>query len=94
MRATRTKFLAGALAGFLFTSSLFNPSLPRNHQMLSTPNYLHTSGSQILDVSNQVVGLSGLNWFGFETSNNVPHGLWTRNWQDVLDLRYAGTTDA
>ncbi|HEY6072145.1 MAG TPA: cellulase family glycosylhydrolase, partial [Anaerolineales bacterium] len=32
-----------------------------------------------------VVGLSGLNWFGFETSNYAPHGLWTRNWQEVLD---------
>ena len=65
MQIRPVKFLAGALAGFLFAGSLFNTSLPRNYKMLFTPNYLHTSGSQILDVSNQVVGLSGLNWFGF-----------------------------
>lgn len=48
-------------------------------------NYLHTSGSQILDASNNIVGLSGLNWFGFETTTFAPHGLWARNWGDMLD---------
>jgi endoglucanase len=48
-------------------------------------NYLHTSGSQILDSANHVVNLSGLNWFGFETSNAAPHGLWSRNWEGMLD---------
>jgi len=48
-------------------------------------NYLHTSSSQILDASNNPVGLSGLNWFGFETANYAPHGLWARNWGDMLD---------
>ena len=52
-------------------------------------NYLHTSGSQILDASGRVVGLSGLNWFGFETDIRAPHGLWQRNWQDVLDQIHA-----
>src|SRR5574342_235432 len=46
---------------------------------------LHTSGSKILDASNQVVGLSGLNWFGFETANNAPYGLEQRAWEEVLD---------
>ena len=48
-------------------------------------SYLHTSGSKILDASNQVLGLSGVNWFGFETSNYAPHGLDVRNWGDMLD---------
>lgn len=48
-------------------------------------NYLYTSGSRILDADNHPVGLSGLNWFGFETSNYAPHGLWSRNWGDMLD---------
>jgi endoglucanase len=52
---------------------------------VSTPNYLHTSGSQILDISNQVVGLSGINWFGLETDKLAPDGLWTRSWKDLLD---------
>lgn len=48
-------------------------------------NYLHTSGNQILDASGNVVGLSGLNWFGFETDLRAPHGLWQRSWQEMLD---------
>jgi endoglucanase len=48
-------------------------------------DYLHTSGNKILDSSNNIVGLSGVNWFGFETSNNAPHGLWSRNYKDMLD---------
>ncbi len=56
-----------------------------SQQPWATPNYLHTSGSQILDASNNVVGLSGVNWFGFESANNTPHGLWARNWRDMLD---------
>ena len=51
----------------------------------TTPNYLHTSGSKILDASDKVVGLSGLNWFGFETPDNAPHGLGVRNWKAVLN---------
>src|SRR4030095_15015872 len=47
--------------------------------------YLHSSGSQILDSSNHVVGLSGVNWFGFETAQRAPHGLSARNWQEMLD---------
>ena len=29
--------------------------------------------------------LTGVNWFGFETSVFAPHGLWARGWQDMLD---------
>jgi endoglucanase len=50
-----------------------------------TSNYLHTSGNQILDASGRVVGLSGVNWFGFETESHVPHGLWQRNLEEMLD---------
>lgn len=55
------------------------------NQANSTPNYLHTSKNQIIDASGKVVGLSGVNWFGFETELHAPHGLWQRSWQDMLD---------
>ncbi|MBO0859919.1 MAG: cellulase family glycosylhydrolase, partial [Chloracidobacterium sp.] len=47
--------------------------------------FWHTSGSQILDANNQAVKIAGVNWFGFETANYVAHGLWTRNYKDMLD---------
>src|SRR5262245_33165996 len=45
--------------------------------------YWHTSGRQILDSSNTPVRIAGINWFGFETSNNVVHGLWTRDYKSM-----------
>lgn len=47
--------------------------------------FWHTSGSQILDSNNQPVRMAGINWFGFETSNLAPHGIWARNYKEMLD---------
>lgn len=45
---------------------------------------LHTQGSQLVDADGHLVHLTGVNWFGFETSTFVPHGLDVRNWRDML----------
>lgn len=47
--------------------------------------YWHTSGRQILDSSGAAVRIAGINWFGFETANYVVHGLWSRDYKDMLD---------
>jgi chitinase len=47
--------------------------------------YLHTSGNQIVDSQGKPVQLSSVNWFGAESTNLVPHGLWTRNYKDMID---------
>lgn len=47
--------------------------------------YWHTSGRQLLDAANQPVRIAGINWFGFETSNYVPHGLWSRDYKSMVD---------
>jgi endoglucanase len=31
------------------------------------------------------VRIAGVNWFGFETSSYVVHGLWARNYQDMMN---------
>jgi aryl-phospho-beta-D-glucosidase BglC (GH1 family) len=51
----------------------------------ATADYFHTSGSQILDVNGNRVTITGVNWFGFETSNYVVHGLWARNYKDMMN---------
>jgi endoglucanase len=45
---------------------------------------LRTSGAKIVDRDGKTVVLQGVNWFGFETSNHVVHGLWTRDLDDVM----------
>lgn len=47
--------------------------------------YWSTDGSSLVDSNGDEVRITGVNWFGFETSVLVPHGLWQRNWQDMLD---------
>ncbi|OMF22019.1 cellulase family glycosylhydrolase [Paenibacillus sp. FSL H8-0259] len=47
--------------------------------------YYHTSGNKIVDSAGNPVVFNGLNWFGFETANYSPHGLWSRSMDDVLD---------
>ncbi len=49
-----------------------------------TAGPLHTSQGQIVDASGNVVHLTGVNWFGFETTTFAPHGLQARNWKDML----------
>lgn len=49
------------------------------------PNFLSTSGSKIVDSKGNEVRLTGVNWFGMETGTFAPHGLWERNWEDMLD---------
>ncbi|HUX87167.1 MAG TPA: glycoside hydrolase family 5 protein [Chloroflexota bacterium] len=52
---------------------------------LAKLNYLHTDGPLIRDQSGREVILTGLNWFGLETDNLAPHGIWARSYQSMLD---------
>lgn len=85
-RWRRKNVLHQGLAGLVLCSLLLFqvPDLTTRPQS-TTASCLRTSGSKILNASNQEIKLSGLNWFGFETSNQAPHGLWTRNWKSVLN---------
>lgn len=46
--------------------------------------YWHTSGSQILDAHGNTVRIAGINWFGFETSDQVVHGLGNQDYRQIL----------
>lgn len=48
-------------------------------------NYLHTCGARLYDSRGRQVQITGVNWFGLETGTYAPHGLWSRNWQTILD---------
>ncbi|MFI9585547.1 cellulase family glycosylhydrolase [Streptomyces sp. NPDC052236] len=42
-------------------------------------DWLHTSGNKIVDAAGNEVWLTGANWFGFNASERVFHGLWSAN---------------
>jgi aryl-phospho-beta-D-glucosidase BglC (GH1 family) len=46
--------------------------------------FWHVEGSRLLDDAGQTVRMTGVNWFGFETSNLSPHGLWARDYRSML----------
>ncbi|WP_235518338.1 cellulase family glycosylhydrolase [Cellulomonas sp. Leaf334] len=45
----------------------------------SGDDWLHVSGNKIVDQSGKEVWLTGTNWFGFNASERVFHGLWSAN---------------
>jgi len=51
----------------------------------AAPGWFSTSGNQIVDSAGHSVQIAGVNWFGFETADRVPHGLWTRGYQDMMN---------
>ncbi|GAA2324166.1 cellulase family glycosylhydrolase [Streptomyces kunmingensis] len=58
---------------------------PRAALASAGSGYWHTSGRRILDAQDQPVRMAGINWFGFETANYVPHGLWSRDYKSMVN---------
>jgi aryl-phospho-beta-D-glucosidase BglC (GH1 family) len=48
------------------------------------PNWLHVEGTKLFDTHGHLVRLTGVNWFGFETKNQIPFGLWARSYKSML----------
>jgi endoglucanase len=79
--------LAAVAATVLVAAALAVPytALRPGRASAAGAGYWHTSGGQILDANNQPVRITGVNWFGLETANYAPHGLWTRDYRSMLD---------
>ena len=78
-RLTRLILALALAAGFLQAAT---PALPVRSQ---EDNFLHTEGSRILDAAGNPVVITGISWFGLETENFAPHGLWARSMESMLD---------
>jgi len=46
---------------------------------------LSTQGNQIIDTNGDPVQIRAVNWFGLETESFMPHGLWQRNLEEMMD---------
>jgi endoglucanase len=46
-------------------------------------DWLHVSGNRIVDSAGNPVWLTGANWFGFNASERVFHGLWSANITEI-----------
>lgn len=53
----------------------------------STPNTTvggYTASSNKIFQNGTSIKLKGISWFGFETGTYSPHGLWARNWKEMI----------
>ncbi len=46
--------------------------------------FLHVEGNKLVDWRGKTVRLTGVNWFGLETNNQEPHGIWTRDYRSMV----------
>jgi aryl-phospho-beta-D-glucosidase BglC (GH1 family) len=80
------KFLGMIFAAVVLFSSCSN--------QLDGSNTVNSSDLSSRSVSSESVSetmygrLTGVNWFGFETGNYAPHGLWTRDYKSMLQQIY------
>jgi endoglucanase len=81
---THNFWIMSLLAALLMILLISAPPAARPAQA-QTPNYLHTDGGLILDSQGRPVLVTGLSWFGLETDNYAPHGLWARSLDSLLD---------
>jgi endoglucanase len=58
---------------------------PANIPAPARGSTFHTCGAHILTADGHPAQITGVSWFGMETGTYAPHGLWTRNWQAMLD---------
>jgi len=69
---------------------LFISTIKHKHKKLKTPVTIngdqgyYTAGNKIYSNGKEVM-MSGVNWFGFETDTFCPHGLWARNYKDMMN---------
>lgn len=46
---------------------------------------LRTSGARIVRATGETVQIKAINWFGFESTNRVVHGLWAVGYKQIID---------
>jgi len=46
--------------------------------------YLNARGNKLFDSAGNIVRLTSTSWFGFESANRAPHGLWVRDCKSML----------
>lgn len=85
MRAVAAALLGFAMAATPAVTAAASGSEPEGAAAAAVPqeDWLHTEGNQIVDEAGKPVWLTGANWFGFNTSERVFHGLWTANIETV-----------
>lgn len=87
------KFLSAAAIAALLSLGFISPSSAGSAKIepalvantTTETGWLHTDGGTIKTSSNAPYVIKSISWFGLETNNCTPHGLWTINLDSGLD---------
>lgn len=74
-----------ALSLVLAVTAGYSVSMASAATAVANDDWLHVEGNQILDQQGNKVWLTGANWFGFNTTERVLHGLWSVNLEDTIN---------
>jgi endoglucanase len=85
--AKAAKAMPGIVAAIGEQAVAAAPALNRQSAQSSTvgAGYWHTSGNQIIDSDGNPVRIAGINWYGFETPDEIAHGLWVQDYRTIID---------
>src|SRR5262250_2984909 len=78
----RTFFTSFFARNCLLAATIISPAVPALAQGAGS---WQTSGNQIIDANNRTVRIAGINWYGFETTDEVVHGLWAQDYHAILN---------
>jgi aryl-phospho-beta-D-glucosidase BglC (GH1 family) len=85
MRGKNTSKFTVLISTLALLTVFFAFAAPVSIAADTNDDYLEATGSALYDDYGNAVRLTGIAWFGFETSNQVYHGLWSVNMEDILD---------
>jgi endoglucanase len=89
-RLTLSAFAVGAVLAVLSALLVATGPLARAASGVGS-GYWHASGNQILDSNGNPVRIAGVNWYGFETPDEIAHGLWAQDYHTVVaDIKALG----
>ncbi|MEM9923054.1 MAG: cellulase family glycosylhydrolase [Cyanobacteria bacterium P01_D01_bin.50] len=67
-----------------FTNTFISQPLNLARATTTVKLPLSTRGAKIVDAKGNSILLQGVNWFGMETETHTPHGLWKRDYKEML----------
>jgi endoglucanase len=83
--------LALAAAGVIGITAVAGPTRAAAQVSTVGTGFWHTSGNQILDSDGNPVRIAGINWYGFETPDEIAHGLWAQDYHTIInDIKALG----
>ncbi len=81
------------VAGFAAAPAMASAATPKAVQPIARvgSGYWHTKGNRIYDSQGHPFRIAGISWYGFETTDEVAHGLWSRDYHTIIrDIKNLG----